>query len=307
MRMHIKVALMGFLLFSFYYIVGFSMATAAEAQSPKINDVLEAPPKASGVVTNEDLLQRLLDQTQKDQVDKKDIYEALLQTKSDKIALLQGNISSILTWGGIILTLMAIAFTWWSVWLNRIFTNKVDIVTQKTQEVELLSQQVNGVLNEVQGIKQRVFDDEQKIRSYLNKLEGLDMNVKALEFDLKLTRMRHNLRITVLDFTDTLNEIYRLRNLIDSFDTNDPQVISILENHEYTTYIKQTSIPEVEDDYKKWSDYEITEQELLEWDEEHEESADEGADTDLHDAKDTMNSLRILFGELISIEAQVIE
>lgn len=295
MKLYYSVYLIALIIFCSICSVGVGTEVAKPTSSPTV----EVRP----LVTNEELLQKLLDNMEKDQVNKKDIYDVLLQTKSDKIGLLQGNISAILTWGGIVLTIMTVGIAFLTMWLNRVFTNKVDIISEKAVHIEMQSLQVNHALGVVQNIQNKVNLDMQEIHNYLKRLEDISLSIQAIEFEQKVTRMRHNLQLSVLKFKNTLDKIHQLIISIDSFDSTDTLIKSILDSHAYETYHKP-SILEHEDDYLNWEDYEITEEEVVIIDEEHEESPDEEADTDYLSAIDTMKSLQLLLAELISGEVQ---
>jgi len=111
-----------------------------------------------------------------------------------------------------------------------------------------------------------------------------------------MTQIRHNLKITLLESKDTLDEIHRLMNHIETYNAEDSQVTKILEDHEYNTYIKSTVLSH-EEYYRKWLKREVEEKKVLMLDED-DATPDVAADVDLSGVKHTLKSLRNILEEL---------
>ena len=94
---------------------------------------------------------------------KEEMYKVLLDTKNDKIGLLQGNISSILTFLGVAIAL----FTIFAVWL----TNKI---RKATNDLELLRSQVDETKNKLD--KNQAMIDEQE-----NKAKDLQKFIQIMQ------------------------------------------------------------------------------------------------------------------------------
>jgi hypothetical protein len=82
--------------------------------------------------------------TSSDQVHMKDVYEALLQTKDDRISLLSSFVSWILMIADLTLTLVILVFSWWSRALKR------------KEEVDRIASELNERLQSVENVKHKM-------------------------------------------------------------------------------------------------------------------------------------------------------
>ncbi|MGV6938646.1 hypothetical protein ACWA2B_24960 [Paenibacillus sp. CMM36] len=290
---------MTFILLFLFTDAGYATATINQqnAETKNNRDTLQNP--VNEINPNEELLQRVLEQLQENQVDKKEIYDVLLQTKDDKIGLLQGNISSILTWGGIVLALMTVAFTFWSIWLNRLFSKKIDAINTKYEEIQQFSLDIKKNRERVEDIQKLIMQDEQKLRGYIGRLEGLDIENKALQFELMYIQMKYNIEISKLKFKNVIQEIQHIVDKIDTFNVHDPRVSELLNSNEYESYYIAEVIPEHQLNCLKWLKYNITENKFVELDEENEERPDDEIESELHGAEFIKGKLEKLLKELM--------
>ncbi|WDM22296.1 hypothetical protein [Paenibacillus polymyxa] len=290
---------MTFILLFLFTDAGYATATINQqnAETKNNRDTLQNP--VNEINHSVELLQRELEQLQKNQIDKKEIYDVLLQTKDDKIGLLQGNISSILTWGGIVLALMTVAFTFWSIWLNRLFSKKIDAINTKHEEIQQFSLDIKKNREEVENIQKLIMQDEQKLQGYLGRLEGLDIESKALQFELRYIQVKYNIEITKLKYKNVIQEIQHIVNKIAAFNVQDLRVSELLNSNEYESYYIAEVIPKHQLNCLKWLKYNITENEFMELDEENEEWPDDEVESELHGAEFIKEQLEKLLEKLM--------
>ncbi|MDN4523187.1 hypothetical protein [Fictibacillus fluitans] len=157
--------------------------------------------------------------------------EALLESRKDKIDLLEGNISSILTLLGIILAVLALLFTGFGFWLKGNFTEKLNQVNQMKEEVEKNKKLVDENLQKSNGLNDKLdiaigklkhskdeFDRETKyIKSELEKLHFLKNHMQRLEeyvnFHFENIKIMHDFNKINMETPIILKEIEDLLNL----------------------------------------------------------------------------------------------
>ncbi len=281
------------IIFSMFIILTLLSTSKVNADEPPV------PSQESTVNINEELLEKYINSLEKDHVDKKDLYEALIQTKNDKIALLQGNISVILTWGGIILAIAGIAFTIFAFWLNRLFSNKVDEINKKIDTIQKISGEIENSLQSSNELNNSISEQVESINDFYPTTNDIKTSIGAIDFELKFLKAKMNFELLLLKFKNTLEEIKYFEDKIDQMEISEEGKDLLIEE-EYQTFIKR-NLKESKEDFDKWSKESITEISMFKLDEDEDEASIYfELDCDHNDALYRLQKLKNIYNMLLS-------
>ncbi|MEC3543912.1 hypothetical protein P9135_28995, partial [Bacillus thuringiensis] len=117
----------------------------------------------------------------KDEVLNKDeVYKMLLDSKSEKIGLMQGNISSILAVFGLIIAVLAVVATVFGIRLNKNFSERYDEIKKIKDEIDTEKGNLDALKSsmlktneELNSAKKELEQKDQKLASYIEKTDGI--------------------------------------------------------------------------------------------------------------------------------------
>lgn len=110
----------------------------------------------------------------KDEVLNKDeVYKMLLDSKSEKIGLMQGNISSILAVFGLIIAVLAVVATVFGIRLNKNFSERYD-------EIKKIKDEIDTEKGNLDALKSSMLKTNEELNSAKKELE--QKRIKKLSF-----------------------------------------------------------------------------------------------------------------------------
>ncbi|MFP7416100.1 V-type ATP synthase subunit I domain-containing protein [Priestia filamentosa] len=159
-------------------------------------------------------------QTDNDTVSQKDLYETLLKSKEEKISLLQGNISSVLTAIGVILAVLTIIFAAFGFWLRNEFGDKHQNVKDIKNELENKLSKVTDLESELKTTKRELEDMRHILRKkeeeFFQKFNWIDSTSNFLSYlEVKDQRLLNSLKILYLkpkaeEMIEYMHEVLKL-------------------------------------------------------------------------------------------------